>query len=153
MQMGPVTQQHSTIMVGEKISLVLFLVRRIFKKKIVNINAQNKTKMNSNSFVAIEIDSNFTYAGTFPGRQESHGGDDVAVFALGNKYTGIHIHWQISFWFENEQSTNLGCCYDKCSVLGCMSHLFAGVYEQSTIPHLVSYASCLGDGLTVCKQN
>lgn len=28
-------------------------------------------------------DSNFTFPGTFPGRQESHGGDDVAVFALG----------------------------------------------------------------------
>lgn len=36
---------------------------------------------------------------------------------------------------------------------GCMSHLFSGVYEQNTIPHLINYASCMGEGLTVCNQN
>lgn len=63
------------------------------------------------------FDSNFTYPSTFPSRQESHGGDDVAVFTL-----------------------------------GCMSHLFSGVYEQSAIPHFISYASCLGGGLSACNQ-
>lgn len=33
-----------------------------------------------------------------------------------------------------------------------MSHLFSGVYEQNTIPHIVAYAACLGDGLTVCNE-
>lgn len=31
-----------------------------------------------------------------------------------------------------------------------MSHLFSGVYEQNTIPHIVGYAACIGDGLTAC---
>ncbi|XP_017103279.2 membrane-bound alkaline phosphatase-like [Drosophila bipectinata] len=48
---------------------------------------------------------------------DSHGGDDVPVFALGP-------------W----------------------SNLFTGVYEQSTIPHLMAYASCLGDGHTMCSS-
>ncbi|XP_030371539.1 membrane-bound alkaline phosphatase [Scaptodrosophila lebanonensis] len=47
---------------------------------------------------------------------DTHGGDDVAVYASGP-------------W----------------------SHLFTGVYEQNTIPHMMAYASCLGDGLTVCN--
>jgi len=47
---------------------------------------------------------------------DSHGGDDVPVYALGP-------------W----------------------AHLFTGVYEQSTIPHMMAYASCLGDGHTMCK--
>ncbi|ALC47777.1 CG10827 [Drosophila busckii] len=48
---------------------------------------------------------------------ETHGGDDVLVYASGP-------------W----------------------AHLFTGVYEQSTIPHLMGFSSCLGDGLTMCKQ-
>ncbi|EDX12153.1 GD20021 [Drosophila simulans] len=47
---------------------------------------------------------------------DSHGGDDVPVYALGP-------------W----------------------AHLFTGVYEQSTIPHMMAYASCVGDGHTMCK--
>ncbi|EDV48317.1 membrane-bound alkaline phosphatase [Drosophila erecta] len=47
---------------------------------------------------------------------DSHGGDDVPVYALGP-------------W----------------------AHLFTGVYEQSTIPHMMAYASCLGEGHTMCK--
>ncbi|XP_017074664.2 membrane-bound alkaline phosphatase [Drosophila eugracilis] len=47
---------------------------------------------------------------------DSHGGDDVPVYALGP-------------W----------------------AHLFTGVYEQNTIPHLMAYASCLGEGQTMCK--
>lgn len=43
--------------------------------------------MNEYQFVLVLsiVDSNFTYPGTFPSRQESHGGDDVAVFALGTQ--------------------------------------------------------------------
>ncbi|EDV94531.1 membrane-bound alkaline phosphatase [Drosophila grimshawi] len=48
---------------------------------------------------------------------ETHGGDDVLVYALGP-------------W----------------------SHLFTGVYEQNTIPHMMAYSACLGDGLTICSQ-
>ncbi|XP_034117988.2 membrane-bound alkaline phosphatase [Drosophila albomicans] len=47
---------------------------------------------------------------------DTHGGDDVLVYADGP-------------W----------------------SHLFTGVYEQSTIPHLMAYSACIGDGLTMCS--
>ncbi|XP_011187988.2 membrane-bound alkaline phosphatase-like [Zeugodacus cucurbitae] len=33
---------------------------------------------------------------------------------------------------------------------GPWSHLFTGVYEQNTIPHMMAYASCVGDGLKAC---
>ncbi|XP_043649584.1 alkaline phosphatase [Drosophila teissieri] len=33
---------------------------------------------------------------------------------------------------------------------GPWSHLFTGVYEQSTLPHLMGFASCLGPGITYC---
>lgn len=62
-------------------------------------------------------ESDSIYPGLFPSLVETHGGDDVAVFAL-----------------------------------GCQSHLFSGVYEQNTIPHIVSYAACLGNGLTACNE-
>jgi len=48
---------------------------------------------------------------------ETHGGDDVAVYASGP-------------W----------------------AHLFTGVYEQNTIPHMMGYASCLGNGLKLCDR-
>ncbi|XP_067619437.1 membrane-bound alkaline phosphatase-like [Eurosta solidaginis] len=57
------------------------------------------------------------YPATLPLASETHGGDDVAVFALGP-------------W----------------------AHLFTGVYEQNTIPHMMAYASCLGNRLTTCTQ-
>lgn len=57
----------------------------------------------------------YKYPGTFPLSAETHGGDDVAVFATGP-------------W----------------------AHLFTGVMEQNVIPHLISFASCVGDGITVC---
>lgn len=49
---------------------------------------------------------------------ETHGGDDVGVFARGP-------------W----------------------SHLFSGVYEQNTIPHLIGFAACIGEGLTACSES
>ncbi|KAJ8936803.1 hypothetical protein NQ318_003048 [Aromia moschata] len=34
---------------------------------------------------------------------------------------------------------------------GPWAHLFSGVMEQNVIPHIVAYASCVGDGLTACS--
>lgn len=55
------------------------------------------------------------YPVTVPLDSETHGGDDVAVYAIGP-------------W----------------------SHLFTGTYEQNTIPHMMAYAACIGDGLKAC---
>ncbi|XP_065082230.1 membrane-bound alkaline phosphatase-like [Ochlerotatus camptorhynchus] len=35
---------------------------------------------------------------------------------------------------------------------GPWSHLFTGTYEQNTIPHMMAYASCVGDGLKACAS-
>ncbi|XP_023177336.2 membrane-bound alkaline phosphatase [Drosophila hydei] len=35
---------------------------------------------------------------------------------------------------------------------GPQSHLFSGVMQQSTIPHLMAYAGCIGNGPTVCDN-
>lgn len=62
-----------------------------------------------------------TYSDVFPATvplgTETHGGEDVGVFASGP-------------W----------------------SHLFTGVYEQNTIPHMMAYAACIGDGLKACNK-
>lgn len=58
------------------------------------------------------------FPAAWPFEYETHGGDDVAVFASGP-------------W----------------------SHLFSGVYEQNAIPHLMGYASCLGEGLQMCNNS
>ncbi|KAJ8956590.1 hypothetical protein NQ314_006676 [Rhamnusium bicolor] len=47
---------------------------------------------------------------------ETHGGDDVGIFARGP-------------W----------------------AHLYSGVLEQHTIPHIMAYASCVGEGRTACS--
>ncbi|KAH8246293.1 hypothetical protein KR038_011558 [Drosophila bunnanda] len=52
-----------------------------------------------------------------PLESETHGGEDVGVFASGP-------------W----------------------AHLFTGVYEQNTIPHIMAFAACVGDGLTACDE-
>ncbi|XP_037039101.1 membrane-bound alkaline phosphatase-like [Bradysia coprophila] len=36
---------------------------------------------------------------------------------------------------------------------GPWSHLFSCVMEQNVIPHMMAYASCVGDKLTACKKN
>lgn len=56
------------------------------------------------------------FPSTIPLDSETHGGDDVAVFASGP-------------W----------------------AHLFTGVYDQNTIPHMMAYASCVGNGLKACS--
>ncbi|XP_060653467.1 alkaline phosphatase [Drosophila nasuta] len=33
---------------------------------------------------------------------------------------------------------------------GPWAHLFSGVYEQNTLPHLMAYASCIGPGIKAC---
>uniref|UniRef100_A0A1L8EB66 Alkaline phosphatase n=1 Tax=Haematobia irritans TaxID=7368 RepID=A0A1L8EB66_HAEIR len=57
------------------------------------------------------------FPSAWPLEDETHGGEDVGVYASGP-------------W----------------------SHLFTGVYEQNTIPHMMGYASCLGSGLNMCSQ-
>ncbi|XP_018323807.1 membrane-bound alkaline phosphatase-like [Agrilus planipennis] len=37
--------------------------------------------------------------------------------------------------------------------LGPWAHLFSGAYEQNVIPHVIAYASCVGDGITACEQD
>nr|UYX71625.1 membrane-bound alkaline phosphatase [Culex quinquefasciatus] len=57
----------------------------------------------------------FRFPATLPVESETHGGEDVGVYASGP-------------W----------------------SHLFTGTYEQNTIPHIMAYAACIGDGLKAC---
>ncbi|XP_001663535.2 membrane-bound alkaline phosphatase [Aedes aegypti] len=59
----------------------------------------------------------FRFPATLPVDSETHGGEDVAVYASGP-------------W----------------------AHLFTGSYEQNTIPHMMAYALCVGDGLTACAD-
>ncbi|XP_055842601.1 alkaline phosphatase, tissue-nonspecific isozyme-like [Episyrphus balteatus] len=35
---------------------------------------------------------------------------------------------------------------------GPWAHLFTGVYEQNTIPHMLAYALCIGNGLKYCDE-
>ncbi|XP_013148132.1 PREDICTED: membrane-bound alkaline phosphatase-like [Papilio polytes] len=51
-----------------------------------------------------------------PLESETHGGEDVAVFARGPQHA-----------------------------------MFAGLYEQSQLPHLMAYAACIGPGLHACS--
>ncbi|XP_013179969.1 PREDICTED: membrane-bound alkaline phosphatase-like [Papilio xuthus] len=51
-----------------------------------------------------------------PLASETHGGEDVAVFARGPQHA-----------------------------------MFAGLYEQSQLPHLMAYAACIGPGLHACS--
>ncbi|XP_077299837.1 membrane-bound alkaline phosphatase-like [Arctopsyche grandis] len=76
----------------------------------VNGKRVDVTKENMNAL-------KFRYPAMVPLSSETHGGDDVGVFALGP--------WD---------------------------HIFTGVYEQSTIPHLISFAACLDDEFSACTQ-
>ena len=35
---------------------------------------------------------------------------------------------------------------------GPQAHLFSGVIQQHTIPHLMAYAACIGEGPTMCDD-
>ena len=57
----------------------------------------------------------FRFPATVPLSSETHGGDDVGIWAAGP-------------W----------------------AHLFQGTVEQNVIPHIMAYASCIGNGLRMC---
>ncbi|KAF2892581.1 hypothetical protein ILUMI_13594 [Ignelater luminosus] len=60
-------------------------------------------------------DKDYRYPALVPLWDETHGGDDVGIFARGP-------------W----------------------AHLYSGVLEQNTIPHIMAYASCVNDGENAC---
>lgn len=62
-------------------------------------------------------DNEYKFPAMVPLSSETHGGDDVGVFASGP-------------W----------------------AHLLSGVIEQNVIPHVMAYASCVGEGLTACSS-
>ncbi|XP_017781185.1 PREDICTED: membrane-bound alkaline phosphatase-like [Nicrophorus vespilloides] len=62
-------------------------------------------------------DKEYKFPSLAPLSSETHGGDDVGIFATGP-------------W----------------------AHLYRGVIEQNAIPHIMAYASCVGDGVTLCDQ-
>ncbi|XP_037940697.1 membrane-bound alkaline phosphatase-like [Teleopsis dalmanni] len=64
----------------------------------------------------IQNSAHDVFPATAPFESETHGGEDVPVYASGP-------------W----------------------SHLFTGVYEQNAIPHMMAYASCIGEGLKACE--
>jgi len=59
--------------------------------------------------------NNFKYPATVPLDSETHGGEDVGIWAAGP-------------W----------------------AHLYEGTVEQHVIPHIMAYASCVGEGLKMC---
>lgn len=59
----------------------------------------------------------FKFPTTLPTDLETHGGEDVGIWAAGP-------------W----------------------AHLFQGTVEQNVIPHVMAYASCIGDGLKMCDE-
>lgn len=63
------------------------------------------------------LQEEFQFPDTVPRKSETHGGDDVGIFATGPQ-----------------------------------AHLFKGVMEQNVIPFIMSYASCIGSGLTACEE-
>ncbi|KAL5277614.1 hypothetical protein ACFFRR_002690 [Megaselia abdita] len=78
-------------------------------------NTEKNQRRNPNNIDRSSPDAFFPSA--LPLESETHGGDDVAVFASGP-------------W----------------------SHLFTGAYEQNVLPHLMAYASCVGDGIKACNN-
>lgn len=59
--------------------------------------------------------NDFMFPATVPRFAETHGGEDVGIWAVGP-------------W----------------------AHLFQGTVEQNVIPHVMAYASCIGNGLKMC---
>lgn len=81
-----------------------------------NVVADDGTSPRLNPLLLNYQSKSFAFPGTLTLDSETHGGDDVVVYATGP-------------W----------------------SHLFAGTIEQNTIPHIMAYASCVGNGLTMCS--
>ena len=61
--------------------------------------------------------NDFKFPATVHKGDETHGGEDVGIWAIGP-------------W----------------------AHLFKGTLEQNVIPHIMAYASCVGDGLKACDN-
>ncbi|EDW56744.1 GM15654 [Drosophila sechellia] len=64
------------------------------------------------------------------------GPDDAISPSYIDKEIGVHSGEDVGIWASGPQS-----------------HLFTGVMQQSTIPHLVAYASCVGSGKQVCESS
>ncbi|XP_068097788.1 LOW QUALITY PROTEIN: alkaline phosphatase, tissue-nonspecific isozyme [Hyperolius riggenbachi] len=79
--------------------------------KLVNSSRENVSTVDftHNSYLA---------QSAVPLRQETHGGEDVAIFAKGP-----------------------------------MAHLLHGVHEQNYIPHVMGYASCVGQNQNHCRSS
>lgn len=78
-------------------------------------DTKNSTRVHPDNVDTTKNDA--YYPSTIPLGTETHGGEDVGVFASGP-------------W----------------------AHLFTGVYNQNTIPHMMAYAMCVGKGLTACDS-
>ncbi|XP_030570610.1 membrane-bound alkaline phosphatase [Drosophila novamexicana] len=78
-------------------------------------NTQTHERVDLMTLFAEDPDPAQLFPATAPLESETHGGEDVGVFASGP-------------W----------------------AHLFTGVYEQNTIPHMLAYAACVGDGQKAC---
>ncbi|XP_037937819.1 alkaline phosphatase-like [Teleopsis dalmanni] len=78
-------------------------------------DTKKNVRLDPSTVLSGDIDD--VFPATAPMDSETHGGEDVPVYATGP-------------W----------------------SHLFSGVYEQSTIPHLMAYAGCLGHGQKACDK-
>ncbi|KAA0196437.1 hypothetical protein HAZT_HAZT010171 [Hyalella azteca] len=65
---------------------------------------------------------------------ETHGGDDVALFAVGEKTS--RLSWSLRAFGHRRP----------------MSHLFQRTHEQSFIAHAMAYAACIGPNLDHCAQ-
>ncbi|KAH8254147.1 hypothetical protein KR032_008703 [Drosophila birchii] len=61
--------------------------------------------------------------------------DDAIAPSYIAKEQGVHSGEDVGVWASGPQS-----------------HLFTGVMQQSTIPHLMAYASCIGSGQKVCDR-
>ncbi|XP_017024993.1 membrane-bound alkaline phosphatase [Drosophila kikkawai] len=61
--------------------------------------------------------------------------DDAIAPSYIAKEQGVHSGEDVGIWASGPQS-----------------HLFTGVMQQSTIPHLMAYASCIGSGQKLCDR-
>lgn len=78
---------------------------------------------------------------------------DDKIFASANKQTLFTADKDYKYpaTFETKYSIHGG---EDVPVYanGPHSHLFTGVYEQNVIPHIIKYASCIGNGPKACIE-
>ena len=76
------------------------------------------------------------FPGAVPLEKETHGGEDVGVFARGPWAHLVHgVHQQVS-------RARLGCIC--IYILYTSAYLSISTYLQSYLGHLMSYAACIG---------